>query len=197
MRSLFDLVHEAASRDLGLIARARLVERFGLPERTIGDWTRVGRLQTMCPGIYLVMGAPVTWETHVLAVCMSHGGGVAPHRRCDPRCASSRPHRARDREATRRARCAGATGSPNPALRRPRHPAHQPRPHGRARPARAPTRQPRASAAPPRTVRGRGRAPGAVRAGDVARARSARRDRLRPTDPGCSPPPCARRRVHG
>ena len=115
MRSLFDLVHEAASRDLGLIARARLIE-LGVPERTIGDWTRVGRLQTMSPGIYLVMGAPVTWETRVLAVCMSHGG-AASHRtaaaiRGVPRVARTAPEIVKPH---------GAHAAPAPRVRRTRH----------------------------------------------------------------------------
>ena len=78
MRDHFDLVHHAASRSLGLVTRAHLVG-MGIPDRTVTDWTAVGRLRRVGVGVFLVMGAPWTWETRVLAACLEHGA-VASHR---------------------------------------------------------------------------------------------------------------------
>lgn len=74
----FERIHAAASRAHGVLTRARLLE-LGVPDREIRRWCARGRLRRVERGVYLVMGAPETWEVRVLARCLAHGG-AASHR---------------------------------------------------------------------------------------------------------------------
>jgi len=74
--------NEAAGRiaagQHGLITRAQAVS-VGFDSSAIHRNRASGRWCTVAPGVYLVVGAPRTWHTNLLAECLSTGG-VASHR---------------------------------------------------------------------------------------------------------------------
>lgn len=65
-----------AERQHGLITYAQLLEA-GVAKSTVGRWARTGRLVRLQPRVYVVPGAPCSWERDLLAAVLSAGGVAA------------------------------------------------------------------------------------------------------------------------
>src|SRR5262245_1913370 len=67
-----------ARRQHALITRSQALDA-GFSPMAIQRRRRSGRWVDMGPGVYLINGAAVTWETKVMAACLATGG-AASHR---------------------------------------------------------------------------------------------------------------------
>lgn len=78
MPSNDQLVARVAAGQHGLITRAQAIH-LGFTPSSIKSRLRAGRWRAFEPGVYLIEGAPYTWHTRMLSVCLA-SGGVASHR---------------------------------------------------------------------------------------------------------------------
>ena len=76
MASIQDVLHEIASRQLGLVTRAQLRDRDVSDDllKRLAARRILGRVR---PGVYAVVGAPDSWERGLLAVVLSVGAPAA------------------------------------------------------------------------------------------------------------------------
>jgi hypothetical protein len=72
-------VTDLARRQHGLVTHAQARAR-GLSQRSLSRRVASGRLQRLLPGVFVVAGAPETWEQRVLAAVLAAGpGALASH----------------------------------------------------------------------------------------------------------------------
>ena len=64
----------------GLVSWEQL-RRAGVSETTIGRWVQQGRLRRVQPRVYLVVGAPWSWEQELFAAVLAAGPGAAASHR--------------------------------------------------------------------------------------------------------------------
>lgn len=69
-----------AALQYGLISWKQL-RAGGVPDSTISDWVRGGRLRRVQPQVYLVVGAPWSWEQDLSAAVLAAGPGAAASHR--------------------------------------------------------------------------------------------------------------------
>lgn len=72
-------IDRIAGAQYALMTRQQLIDN-GVSPHTVKRWSAKGRLQLVHPGVYRMVGAPVTWEQRVLAAVLAGGAGaVASH----------------------------------------------------------------------------------------------------------------------
>ena len=77
-RALDDQAGQIAARQHGLITRRQALE-VGFTADSIQSRRRSGRWVTVEVGVYRLRGAPATWKSRVLALCLALDG-IASHR---------------------------------------------------------------------------------------------------------------------
>jgi very-short-patch-repair endonuclease len=71
-------VAELAQRQHGVVSASQLI-RIGVPDSTISDAVRDGRLHRLHQGVYAVGHEALSWEGRVMAAVLARTGAVASH----------------------------------------------------------------------------------------------------------------------
>ena len=80
MEGVFFLLAQLAESQHGLITLEQL-QQLGVSRRTLDRLLATGRLVRVAPRVFLVHGAPVTWQRRLLAECLSAGSdALVSHR---------------------------------------------------------------------------------------------------------------------